>query len=99
MHKIILEFLGLEVCETKEKKTYYNAHFISGYDSCKFYLTDEMKKQLDSIKPKKFQQIECIFDIVPVTYQNNGFSQTVYALKLKGISDKTILGKEQKANE
>lgn len=86
MHKINLEFLGIEICQTKDNKEYFNAHFISGFDSCKFYLLPEIKEKLDILKPKKFDLIECLFEIAPVNYQQNGFNQTAYALKLKGIS-------------
>lgn len=97
MHKLNLEFLGIEVSQTKDNKEYYNAHFISGFDSCKFYLTPEMKEKLDILKPKKFDLVECIFEIAPVNYQSNGFNQTVYALRLKGISNIVNLKKGENA--
>ena len=87
MHKLIMTFLGIEVSQTKDNKEYYSIHLISGFDSCKFYLSDENKKILDKLQPKQFSQLECSFDLTPVTYQQNGYSTTCYALKLKTINN------------
>lgn len=85
MHSLQFEFLGIEENVTKDKKKYFNIHLLNGFDSIKFYLTDENKELLDKIKPSRLQLLECEFDVVPVTYQQGGFNQTVFALKLKSI--------------
>ena len=87
MHKLNMEFLGIEEQTTKDYKTYYYIHVISGLDSCKFYLTEDMKERLDILKPQKFALLECLFEIYPVSYTNNNYNQTCYALRLKGISN------------
>lgn len=86
MHKLTMTFLGIETTQTKDNKEYFSIHLISGFDSCKFYLSEENKKILDKLQPKQFSQVECTFDIVPITYQQNGYSTTCYSLKLKNIN-------------
>lgn len=84
MHELTFEFLGIEEVKGKDK-TYYNIHLLNGFGSIKFYLSEEDKNILDQLKPKRLDKLVLSFDIVPVTYKDGNYNQTVFALKLKSI--------------